>query len=205
VFARPDRTEKLFAAVNEGQIPLSDVPRDRLTIAANSRSATVKAQALEFLRVTTGPARQETLAKYASALQRAGDLERGRQVFTKHCASCHRVEGKGHEIGPNLATIKSRGPDSILVNVLDPNAEVNPQYVNYVVLTVDGRTMTGMIASENANSITLQRAEAATDTVLRSDVERLQSTGKSIMPEGLEESIDVQSMADLISYLMQVN
>lgn len=205
LFARPDRTEQLFQAITDGRIPLSDLPRDRLTITANSRDPQVKSQALEFLRQTAGPERQEIITKYAAALERQGDLERGRQVFVKHCSGCHRVEDKGHEIGPNLATIKTRGPESILTNVLDPNAEVNPQYVNYVLLTVDGRTMTGMIAAENANSITLRRAESATDNVLRSDIERLQSTGKSIMPEGLEESIDLQAMADLIHYLMQVD
>ena len=134
----------------------------------------------------------------------AGDVSRGQKLFTKHCSACHRVEGQGHEIGPNLATIKTRGPETILVNVLDPNAEVNPEYLNYAVLTADGRTITGMIASENANSITLRRAESASDTVLRDDIDQMQSTGKSIMPEGMEQSLDVQAMADLIAYLMQV-
>ena len=117
---------------------------------------------------------------------------------------CHKVEGFGHEIGPNLATIKTRGPETILVNVLDPNREVNPLYLNYAVLTEDGRAMTGMIAAESATSITLRRAESATDTVLRIDIEQLQSTGLSIMPEGMEEAINQQMMADIIAYLMAV-
>ena len=63
--------------------------------------------------------------------------------------------------------------------------------------------MTGMVAAETASSVTLRRAESATDTVLRVDIEELKSTGLSIMPEGLEKSIDVQAMADIISYLLQ--
>ena len=126
-----------------------------------------------------------------------------RTLFRKHCAVCHKVEGFGHEIGPNLATIKTRGAETILVNVLDPNREVNPQYLNYVVLTEDGRAMTGMISSETATSVTLRRAESASDTVLRIDIDQLKSTGLSIMPEGMEETIDKQSMADIIAYLMQ--
>ncbi len=155
LFARPDRTLQLFDAVDQGALSIRDLPRERLTIAANSSNRSVKAKALEFLRVTAGPARRDVISKYQETLQRDGDVERGRALFAKHCSACHRAEGQGHEIGPNLATIKARGPESILVNVLDPNAEVNPQYLNYVVLTVDGRTMTGMIASENANSVTL--------------------------------------------------
>ena len=88
--------------------------------------------------------------------------------------------------------------------MLDPNREVNPQYLNYVVLTEEGRAITGMIAAESATSVTLQRAESASDTVLRVDIDQLQSTGLSIMPEGMEETIDQQSMADIIAYLMQV-
>lgn len=204
LFARPDRTLRMFDAVDQGLLTTSDLPRDRLTIAANASNEFVKARALRYLQQTAGPARREVIASYQESLHRSGDLGRGRALFAKHCSSCHRVEGTGHEIGPNLASIRTRGPESILVNLLDPNAEVNPQYLNYVALTVDGRSMTGMIASENANSITLRRAESATDTVLRSDIELLQSTGKSIMPEGLEESLDQQAVADVIHYLMHV-
>jgi putative heme-binding domain-containing protein len=91
-----------------------------------------------------------------------------------------------------------------LVNVLDPNREVNPQYVNYVLVTEDGRSMTGMVASETANSVTLKRAEDVTDTVERSEIEQLRATGLSIMPEGLEKQIDQAQMADLMAYLLQI-
>ncbi len=86
--------------------------------------------------------------------------------------------------------------------MLDPNREVNPQYVNYVLLTDDGRSVTGMIASETANSVTLKRADDATDTIERSDIDELRSSGMSIMPEGLEKQIDPAAMADLLAYLM---
>ena len=91
-----------------------------------------------------------------------------------------------------------------MVNVLDPNREVNPQYLNYIAITSDGRSISGMIAAENAASLTLRRAENAIDTVLRVDLDQLQSTGLSIMPEGMEETVDPQAMADVIAYLMQV-
>ena len=107
----------------------------------------------------------------------------------------------GHEVGPNLAAMQNRGPEAILVNVLDPNREVNPQFVNYLLLTDDGRSLTGMITAETATSVTLKRAEAQSDTVLRVHIEELASTRLSIMPEGVEKQIDVQAMADLLAYL----
>ena len=97
--------------------------------------------------------------------------------------------------------MKARGPEAILVNVLDPNREVNPQYLSYAVRLTDGRTLSGMITAETATGVTLRRAENLTDTVLRIDIEQLKSTGQSLMPEGLEKQIDQQAMADLLAYL----
>ena len=120
------------------------------------------------------------------------------------CAACHRVEGVGHDIGSSLAAMKNRGPEAILVNMLDPNREVNPQFVNYTLVTSDGRILTGMIDAETATSVTLKRAEGATDTVLRVNIDELAATGKSLMPEGLEQQLDRQAVADLIAYLMSL-
>jgi putative heme-binding domain-containing protein len=92
----------------------------------------------------------------------------------------------------------------VLANVLAPNQDVNPQYLNYVVVTTDGRQLTGMITAETATSVTLQRAENQTDTVLRIDIEDLRGTGVSLMPEGMEKQIDKQAMADLLEFLKRV-
>jgi putative heme-binding domain-containing protein len=122
----------------------------------------------------------------------------------KTCASCHKLDGTWHEIGPNLATIQNRGAEAILANVLDPNREVNPQFLSYFVVTNDGRTLTGMIQAETGTSITLVRADNQSDLVLRSEIESLESTGVSLMPEGLEKDLTPQAMADLIAYLLSV-
>jgi putative heme-binding domain-containing protein len=125
-------------------------------------------------------------------------------LFEKTCATCHRLEGVGSEVGPNLAAMQARGPESILVNVLDPNREVNPQYVDYVVETGDGRTLAGLLASETAVSVTLKQPGGVFKTVLRADIERITSSGLSLMPEGLEKSLDEQALADVIAYIMSV-
>lgn len=204
LFARTDRTIALFMAVQRGEVSMAELSRSRLQLATRSKNESLRAQARKFLEAAGVKQRQAVIDDYRLALQLPGDKARGREQFRQHCAACHRVEGVGHEIGPNLATVKTRGAETILVNVLDPNREVNPQYLNYAVLTEDDRTLTGMIVSENATSITLQRAEAASDTVLRTDIQQIRSTGLSIMPEGLERTISPAALADLIAYLMQV-
>ena len=205
LFARSERIGSLLDAVDSGLIAISDIPRSRLQIAAKSSDKKIAARLNKLLDSGVTQARQEVIDAYRGVLEMAGDFDRGRIHFRKHCSACHKVENHGFEIGPNLATIKTRGPETILVNVLDPNREVNPQYLNYLLLTEDGRAITGMLAAENASSVTLRRAESATDTVLRVDIDRLQSTGMSIMPESLEDVIDQSAMADIIAYLMQVN
>ena len=202
MFSRAERTLALFDAVDAGKIGASNLQVARLKTLLKSRNKDVASRAKAFLQTrNTGP-RTDVVAAYQSTLKMNGDAKRGRNVFKKSCAACHKVQGVGHELGPNLATIKSRGAETILVNVLDPSREVNPEFVNYVVLTDDGRSLTGMITAESAGSITLTRAEGATDTILRSNIEQIQSTGVSIMPNGLEETVSKQDMADLIEYLM---
>ena len=90
------------------------------------------------------------------------------------------------------------------LNVLDPNREVKPRFLSYVTATTEGRIVTGMITAETANSITLQRTDGTVATVLRVDIEELNSTGLSFMPEGLEKQVTVQMMADLLAYLAAV-
>jgi putative heme-binding domain-containing protein len=203
LFSRGEWLTVLVAAAEQGTFSLADLDPARLkTLEAHPNAALHKRAAPLLAKVKIGK-RQDVVESYRSVLSAAGDASRGQQMFQKICATCHRLDGFGHEIGPNLASFRNRGAEAILVNVLDPNREVNPQFVNYVVTTDDGRAVTGMIASETANSVTLRRAENATDTVERSQIEELRSTGLSIMPEGLEKQIDPGKMADLLAYLLR--
>jgi len=141
------------------------------------------------------------LDTYRAALKLKGDPQRGREVFRKNCATCHRVAGVGVDVGPDIADTRTRTPEALLVDILNPNAAIDSNYVNYTIVTRDGKTLTGLIATETASSITLKRAENQTETVLRQDIDQIQSSGVSLMPEGLEQNIPLQEMADLIDFL----
>ncbi|WP_182866277.1 PVC-type heme-binding CxxCH protein [Stieleria mannarensis] len=202
LFATTERSTAVLDAIDAGTIDAADISLTRWNTLASSRDPELRKRAQGFLAVTKGPSRESVLERYQETFQLEGDVARGAEVFKQQCAGCHQSAGVGHAIGPSLAAAATRGGESILTNVLDPNREVNPQYVNYVVLTTDGRTIAGMIASENANSITLRRAENVSDTILRQDIELLRNTNQSIMPEGFEKAISPQAMADLIEYLI---
>ena len=202
IFSRGDWLAALVDAADKGTFDLSRSGAGAAQIAGSEcerRAAQSRGSASGQSEARPAAGRGRGLSRRAGCLGRPA---RGRQVFQKICAACHRVEGVGHEIGPNLASFRNRGAEAILVNVLDPNREVNPQFVNYVLITDDGRSLTGLIAGETAASVTLHRGDDASDTVPRDHIEELRATGLSIMPEGLEKQIDQQAMADLLVYLL---
>jgi putative heme-binding domain-containing protein len=146
--------------------------------------------------------REKIVESYAAALTLEGDTTRGHVHFTKHCRVCHQPDGSGQALGPSVDSLKLKGASVLLTSILDPNREVNPQYLNHVLVLHDGRVSSGMIADEGANSVTLRRADGMIETVLRIDIEAMRGTGLSIMPEGFEQSLDPQAMADLLAYLL---
>jgi putative heme-binding domain-containing protein len=205
LLARDDRIPLFLAAVGDGR--LADVYLDpaRVKSLTEHRSAKIRELARSTLASRASPTREEremAIAAYRDALSAPGDAERGRLAFRRVCAACHRLDDFGNNVGPDLAAIRNHGAEAVLLAVLDPNREVNPQYVNYTLRTTDGRTITGMIATETATSVTLRRAEAASDTILREEIDALRSSGASLMPEGLEKQLSKQQLADVIAYLL---
>jgi putative membrane-bound dehydrogenase-like protein len=203
LFAREDSIRRLVAALEDGQVSIRDLDAGRLKALANARDPSI-GERVARLGIKDSDSIAESLRKYASSLSAKGSAEKGRAVFRTVCAGCHRAENEGHELGPKLAALKNRGAEAILVNILDPNREVNPQFVNYVVTMTDGRTTSGLIAAESSTNIVLKRAEGITESIPRREIEEITSTGKSIMPDGHEKQIDPPAMADLIAYIMSL-
>ncbi|HEX7446327.1 MAG TPA: PVC-type heme-binding CxxCH protein [Pirellulales bacterium] len=203
MFGRSPWTVALFDAIDRGVVHAADVDPARFKQLASRGDPALRRRAEKLLSSLQLGRRKDVVEQYRDVLAMPGNVERGKAAFKKVCAACHRVGDIGHEIGPNLATVKNRGAEAILVNVLDPNREVNPQFINYVAITDDGRTLTGMITAETATSVTLRRAEGASDTLLRVNIDELQSTGMSLMPEGIEKDFAKQDLADLIEFLLK--
>jgi putative membrane-bound dehydrogenase-like protein len=204
VFSRPSWIGVLLDAIERKTITTGQIEPARITFLTAHPDARIRGRAgVLFAKEKLGR-RQDVIAAYRSVLKLQGVAARGKEVFKKNCATCHRLEGVGFDLGLPLTTVGSKGPEYLLVNILDPNLQVLPEYINYVVTTKDGRTFTGMIAAETATSLTLKRAEGQSDTVLRANVDELQNTGLSLMPEGLEKQLGKQDMADVIAYLMSL-
>jgi putative heme-binding domain-containing protein len=147
------------------------------------------------------PSRGAAIERYLAALKLDADADRGRAVFVKNCQTCHQRQGEGHKVGPDLSGVAGRAPDALLSDILDPNKNVEPDYVAVAAATRNGQVFSGLLVEETTTNVKLRRAEGVEDVLPRSEVEDLRSTGQSLMPEGLEQSINVQEMADLIAFL----
>ena len=134
-----------------------------------------------------------------------GDASRGQRHFESLCAQCHFLRGwtYGHPVGPDLGMAFTKGDEDLLTSILDPNSAITPEYANYLVETMDGELLNGILYSESPTSITLMWAQGETKIVRRSDIREIRTTGLSLMPDGLEQVLEYQDLADLLAFLQQ--
>jgi putative membrane-bound dehydrogenase-like protein len=205
VFARPGRVPQLLTAVEQKLVFPAQIEPARLQQLRKHLDAAVRQRAEKLLAGSVNKDRKKVLDDYRAALDLKADKSRGKEVFKKNCSTCHRLENVGIEVGPDLlSALRNKSAEQLLTDILDPSREVDPRYINYIVTTKAGRSFSGMIAAETASSVTLRRAEKAEDVILRSQIELLEATAKSLMPEGLEMQMNKQDMADVIAYLQAV-
>jgi putative heme-binding domain-containing protein len=170
----------------------------------NDGDPAVRSRARALLAAEAVGLRAEAVARYRPALAVPGDPDRGRAVFDRECVACHKLGARGHAVGPNLAGVRRRTAEEILVNILDPNREVSPEFLEYAVALDDGRVVTGLVATETPTGVTLRGREGVEQTILRRNVAEVSGTGKSLMPEGMEKAVTPQEMADLIAFLLRI-
>ena len=197
------RAGLLVEAVGDGRVPLSLLGQATLDRLWRFPDKAVREQAAAVLGPPPPADRQPMVTAYQASLpEAAGSADAGRAVFRQHCVSCHQVEGVGRDLGPNLAAMRARGPDAMLLGILDPNREVLPAFTGRTAVCADGRVVTGVLVAEGDASVTLRTAEGEDLVLARNDLEELVDTGRSLMPEGFERSIAPDEMADLLAYLM---
>lgn len=204
LFTRPTWINAFLDAVEQKAISPTDLDPARVALLQKDAHPDIRERAKKLFASSMLARRQEVVDMYQKALETKGDVDRGRTHFRKVCATCHKLEGFGESIGADLNAIRDRGTAAVLLNILDPNREVKPQFTSYVVVLDSGRTVTGLILSETATSLTIRKNDNTTETVLRVNIDELKNTGISFMPEGLEKQLDVPAIADVLAYLNSI-
>ncbi len=149
--------------------------------------------------------RNQLIARYKELLTdeslAEADAHAGRKVFEKTCASCHKLYGTGGDIGPDLTGSNRANLDYILLNSVDPSYDVPEGYRMVLIETVDGLVLNGVVAEENARSVTLKTVQQPRVVVLKDDIVERQISPKSIMPDGQLEALKQDELRNLILYL----
>jgi putative membrane-bound dehydrogenase-like protein len=196
---RPDRATALLDAVQSGAIDAREIPSAQASVLRRHSDPHVRDLAMKLLAAHASN-KDELIRAFQPALELRGDAARGHLVYQQRCISCHKLGAEGFAVGPDLTTIRNDGKAKALVNVLDPNREVAPNYVAYLVESRSGESVVGVV-SETATGVTVRQPFGKETTILRSDLKRLESQKLSLMPEGLEQGLKPQDLADLLEFV----
>lgn len=198
---RPDRAVALLKAIEAGSVRASDLASTQIRLLQNHRDKNVKQLAAKVFADVAAPRRQDVIDTFMPALNLKGDAAKGKEIYQTRCISCHRLGGQGFAVGPDLVTVKTTGKEKMLVNIIDPNREVAPNYVTYLVDTKDGESLSGLVVNETSTSVTVRMAFGMESVVPRSKIAKMQSQGQSLMPEGIEAGLTAQDLANLLEYI----
>lgn len=149
-------------------------------------------------------ANSEPLPPIATLVDSRGDANLGKTVFETvgTCIKCHKVDGEGKEVGPDLTEIGSKlSREALYESILDPSAGISHNYESFLVTTIDGTIVTGVLQSETDENVVLKDAEAIVHTIPQDDIEDFIKQKVSIMPAGLQKDMSVNQLVDLVEYL----
>jgi putative membrane-bound dehydrogenase-like protein len=201
LLTRTSWTRLLADALHSKEVPPSEIDTPRRQRLLQHKDEEIRTVAAKVFASSSSPDRGKLVDEYILTLPEKGDVQRGAKLFVKTCAACHKAGDVGQQVGPDLASVGDKTVQGLIVAILDPNRNVEARYVNYIAVTKDGRTLNGMIATETSISVTLIAADGKSHSLLRNDIDELTSTGKSLMPDGLEKDLPPQEMADVIAFV----
>lgn len=205
ILERPEAIRAWLDAVDKGEARFDWLALDQRIALASHPDKTIATRARKLLDLGGGlpnPDRQKVIEELKPVvLTRNGDVQRGKKVFTQHCAKCHQHSGEGTAIGPDLTGFAVHPKEEILIHVLDPSRSVEGNFKAYRVMTTDERTLLGIIGAQTATTLELIDGEARRHVLAKEEIASLVETDKSLMPEGFEKVMSIEELIDLLEFL----
>ena len=202
VVSRHESVRILLSSVAGGTLTPADlgaVYRDQLL---NHPDESLRNKAKEVFGEESSEGRDLLVREWTSKLLRlTGSSPPGKAVFKKRCATCHKLQDIGNQIGADLASLRDRTTPALVAAVLNPNKAVETRFMGYTAVLTSGRTVSGMLQNETGNSVTLLGTDGKPHELLRSDLDELLASNRSFMPEGLEKDLSPQDLADVITFV----
>jgi len=202
IIKRGDWSLALVEALKAGKLTLATLGPAAVHRLRTHSDRSVASRASEVIDELRGPEVKEKntlLTRFTPEVEKPGNVENGKKLFTQNCAVCHKFNGEGKEVGPDLSGMGAHGPAELLVAILDPNREVDPSFIDWSLETKDGDIYDGVIASENKTAITLRNNSGETE-LKTADLKSRRNTGRSVMPEGFE-ALGGDALRDILTYV----
>jgi putative heme-binding domain-containing protein len=205
LLARPTSARAFLERVDRKEIPAAEVPVDQLRQVALYGDAALDA----LVHKNWGSVQSGTPEVKLAEIRRltndlragSGDWSRGKELFVKHCATCHKLYGNGGEVGPDLTGVARNDTVALLANIVDPSAVIRAEFLQFAAVTTTGRVVTGVIVARDGASVTLADAQGKRTTLPRDQIEQLRELPTSIMPEDLLKQLRPPEVRDLFRYL----
>jgi putative heme-binding domain-containing protein len=204
--ARKSWSWQLLRAVDEGIFDPKAVSRQAARQLLDHKDALIDAAVLkhwgDVKRNATNAEMRAEIGRLAATLDKdVGDPYRGKPLFVARCASCHVLHGRGSAVGPDLTPFNRSDTESLLLHIVNPSAEIREGYENHLVLTEDGRAVTGVLIEKDAQVVVIMSAADQRVSIRRGDISQMTVIGQSLMPENLLQGLDDVQVRDLFAYL----
>ncbi len=200
LMSRPAWTRVLLAAVEAQRVAAGALGMPRQQQLLRHPQAAIREQAQRlFARANAN--RAAVIRQYQVVQRLRGDPVKGAGYFRQNCTPCHRFQNEGNELGPDLGSVAFKPVDYLVTAILDPSQSFETRYTGYTAATKEDQEYSGLIVNESANSLTLRLAGGNEVVILRRDLRALTSSGRSLMPDGFENSLPPQALADVLAYL----
>ncbi len=196
----PERVRALLNAVESGAVERAALDHQQKQFLRNHPREQIRQQTAEVLEADTTD-REALVEEYLPILELEADPINGREVFRQECARCHEPD-QGVGVGPGLRTaVQGHTREQLLFDILNPSGLILSRYQNYIVTTRDGRVYGGIIAAETPGTLTFRSGPNQEETILRGRIAEIRASEVSVMPEGFEENLTRQELADVISFM----
>lgn len=196
----------LLTAVESGQVPAESLGEGtirRLALYDDPQMLAVCRKHWPALLEEASPqgVQQELVRLKEVLLAGKGNPYQGKVLYQQMCGKCHTLFGQGGQIGPDLTAYKRDDLAGLLVNILQPSAEIREGYENYIVRTADGRLLSGLLVDQDPQVVVLRTADGQSHALPREEIEDLRASRTSLMPAGQLQPLSDEQIRDLFAYL----